>query len=96
MLTKSILVLFVSVVCLQAKAQVTTSAISGTVLGTDNKPLSGATVRIEFTNAGINKLTITQSNGSFLVPNLRVGGPYKVTVTFVGYQEKSEDNIQLE
>ncbi len=96
MLTKSILVLFVSIVCLQAKAQVTTSAISGTVLGTDNKPLSGATVRIEFTNAGINKLTITQSNGSFLVPNLRVGGPYKVTVTFVGYQEKSEDNIQLE
>ncbi|MDO9374602.1 MAG: carboxypeptidase-like regulatory domain-containing protein, partial [Ferruginibacter sp.] len=77
-------------------AQVTTSTISGSVAGTDGKPLSGATVRISFANAGINKQTITQSNGAYLVPNLRVGGPYKVTVTYTGFQEKSEDNIQLE
>lgn len=95
-LTKVILAFLVSLIYLQAEAQVTTSTISGSVSGVDGKPLTGATVRIVFANAGINKLTITQSNGSFLVPNLRVGGPYKVTVTFTGYQEKSEDNIHLE
>src|SRR3954468_408530 len=95
-LTKGILVFSVSILSMQAKAQVTTSTISGTVSGTDGKPLSDATVHIAFENAGINKLIITQSNGTYLVPNMRVGGPYKVTVTFTGYQEKSEDNIQLD
>jgi len=77
-------------------AQVTTATISGTVTGTDGKALPAATVRIAFPNAGINKLTTTQSNGSFLMPNLRVGGPYQVTVTFSGYQEKTVNDIILE
>src|SRR5687768_8147951 len=82
--------------CPELTAQVTTSTISGNVSGPDGKPLSGATVQISFENAGINKLTTTQSNGSFLVPNLRVGGPYKVTVTYTGFQEKTTPNIYLE
>ena len=94
--TKAFLAFVATVISLTSIAQVTTSTISGTVTGTDGKPLTGATVQITFENAGINKQTVTQSNGSYLVPNLRVGGPYKVTVTYTGYQEKSEDNIQLE
>src|SRR5918993_1841635 len=95
-LTKAFLAFVATVISLISTAQVTTSTISGTVTGTDGKPLNGATVQIAFENAGINKQTVTQSNGSYLVPNLRVGGPYKVSVTYTGYQEKSEDNIQLE
>jgi len=95
-LFKAIIVLFVSIASLHAGAQVTTSTVSGTVTGLDGKPLPAATVRISYPNAGITKVTTTQSNGTFLVPNLRVGGPYKVTVTFTGYQEKSEDDITLE
>lgn len=95
-LTKIMGVLLAGILYLQSHAQVTTSTISGTITSPDGKPLNGATVRIAFANAGINKTTTSQSNGSFLVPNLRVGGPYKVTVSFTGYQEKSEDNIQLE
>jgi hypothetical protein len=95
-LIKGLLVILVTVISVQLNAQVTTSTISGTVTATDGKPLNGATVRISFENAGINKLTTTQSNGSYLVPNLRVGGPYKVTVTYAGFQEKTSDNILLE
>ena len=95
-LTYAIAALVVSILYLPTSAQVTTSTISGTVTASDGKPLNGATVRITFENAGINKTTTTQSNGSYLVPNLRVGGPYSVTVTFTGYQEKTENNIQLE
>jgi hypothetical protein len=95
-LTKAFLVFSICTVCQAAIAQVTTATISGTVTGADGKPLNGATVQITFADAGINKLTTTQSNGTFVVPNLRVGGPYKVTATFTGYQEKSEDNILLE
>src|SRR5215216_6434386 len=94
-LTKA-LSIFLVIFCLHTKAQVTTSTINGTVLTLDGKALSGATVRIAFEDAGINKATITKSDGSYLVPNLRVGGPYKVTVSFTGFREKTEDNIQLE
>ncbi len=95
-LLKTMLAFFVSIFCLHASAQVTTATISGTVTGTDGKPLNGATVKISFANAGINKTVTSSSNGTFVVPNLRVGGPYKITVTYTGFQEKTEDNIFLE
>ncbi|MEP7110235.1 MAG: carboxypeptidase regulatory-like domain-containing protein [Ferruginibacter sp.] len=95
-LSKLFIALIVSILSLQTNAQVTTATISGTVTGTDGKALTAATVSISFPEAGINKVTTTQSNGTFLVPNLRVGGPYKVTVTFTGYKEKTEDDITLE
>jgi hypothetical protein len=79
-----------------ADAQVTTSTLSGIILAMDGKPLPGATVKIEFPEAGISKTTITKNDGSYLVPNLRVGGPYKVTASFVGFTPKSEENINLE
>ena len=78
-------------------AQVTTATLSGKVSSqADAKALSGATVLITFAEAGIKKTIPTQSDGSFLVPNLRVGGPYVVTVTYTGFQEKKEENIFLE
>ena len=78
-------------------AQVTTATLSGKVSSqADAKALSGATVLITFAEAGIKKTVPTQSDGSFLVPNLRVGGPYVVTVTYTGFQEKKEENIFLE
>jgi len=95
-LTKVATTLCVFLFSLYANAQVTTATMSGTILSADKKPLSGATVKIAFPEAGISKTTLTQSNGYFLVPNLRVGGPYKVTVSFVGYGEKTEDNIMLD
>jgi hypothetical protein len=39
---------------------------------------------------------VTQSDGYYLVPNLRVGGPYKISASYSGFQEKTEDNIFLE
>src|SRR5258708_24923620 len=81
---------------LQLTAQVTTSAIGGTVTDNEGKPLSGATVEISFPDAGIKRHSITQSSGTYLVPNLRVGGPYTITVSFTGYTAKTENNISLE
>ncbi len=94
--SKLILLVFVTILGYATYAQVTTATLSGNITGPDGKPLPGATVTISFSNAGINKTTIAQSNGSYVVPNLRVGGPYKVTVSNTGYKEKSEDNISLE
>jgi Carboxypeptidase regulatory-like domain len=93
---KSIFALLFAFVGLTVTAQVTTATLSGTVLNAEGKPLTGATVKISYANAGINKLTITQSNGAYQVPNLKVGGPYAITITYTGYLSKTEDNIILE
>ena len=96
LLIRVMVTLCVSLSVLFAGAQVTTATLSGTILSSENKPLAGASVKIVYAEAGISKTILTKSNGSFLVPNLRVGGPYSVTVSFVGYTEKTTDNIMLD
>jgi Carboxypeptidase regulatory-like domain len=77
-------------------AQVTTATLSGMVMDPKGVPLVSATVTVEFPEAGIKQSLITKSDGRFTVPNLRVGGPYKVTVDYVSYQQAVTQNIFLE
>ncbi len=77
-------------------AQVTTATLSGIVSDPKGAPLESATVTIEFPEAGIKQTLITKSDGRFTVPNLRVGGPYKVTVDHVSHQEAVTENIFLD
>jgi hypothetical protein len=93
---KTIMAFFISILCLTTHAQVTTATLSGTVTNAEGKALSGASIKISYANAGINKTTVSQSNGSYVVPNLKVGGPYSIVVTYTGYLSKTEDNITLE
>jgi Carboxypeptidase regulatory-like domain len=88
--------LLISITCLTTNAQVTTATLSGSVTSADGKKLSGATIKITYANAGINKSTVSQSNGTYVVPNLKVGGPYTIIVSYTGYLSKTEDNIVLE
>jgi hypothetical protein len=77
-------------------AQVTTATISGVVKDTKGAVLGSATITVEFPDAGIKQVLITKSDGRFTVPNLRVGGPYKVTVNHVSHQQAVSENIFLE
>ena len=65
---------------IQAEAQVTTSAIKGTVTS-GGAPVAGAKVVVLHTTSGSKKTLTTNSDGSYGVSGLRVGGPYSVTVT---------------
>jgi hypothetical protein len=77
-------------------AQVTTATLSGAVKDAKGVALSVATVTVEYLDAGIKQVLITKADGRFTVPNLRVGGPYKVTVSHVNHQQVISDNIYLE
>ncbi len=77
-------------------AQVTTATISGVVKDAKGAALGSATITVEFPDAGIKQVLITKSDGRFTVPNLRVGGPYKVTVNHVSHQQAVSENIFLE
>lgn len=77
-------------------AQVTTATLSGIVKDSKGTALGSATVTIEFPDAGIKHVLVTKADGRFTMPNLRVGGPYKVTVNHVSHQQNVSDNIFLE
>ena len=75
-------------------AQETTSDIQGLV--TDGKSnLMGATVLAIHQPTGTRYITTTRKDGRFNLSNLRIGGPYTVKVTVVGFKEEVQDNIFL-
>jgi len=75
---------------------VTTAAMNGYVQDTDGNPLPGANIIAEHTPSGSQYGASTRDNGLFNLPNLRIGGPYTVTVSYIGYNSASQENIQLD
>lgn len=67
-------------------AQVTSSAISGLVTDSKKGGLPGATVIAVHVPSGTKYGAVTNVDGRFAFPSVRVGGPYKITVSFVGFQ----------
>ena len=75
-------------------AQETTSQMLGSV-SDGNTGLAGATVTALHTPTGTKYTTTTRKDGRFNLPGLRVGGPYILTVSYVGFKEEKQENIFL-
>ncbi len=73
--------------------QVTTSSISGYVLDKNKEVLIGATVQAVHIPSGTNYGTVTNENGYYIFPAVRVGGPYTLTVSYVGYQDQKLEQV---
>ena len=60
---------------------VTTATLSGVVADSaTNEPISGATVVALHVPTGTQYRALTRSSGAYTLPNVRIGGPYRVTV----------------
>lgn len=77
-------------------AQTTTSNIKGTVKSSNNEFLPGATILAVHTPSGTKYSTVSNADGRFSMLNMRIGGPYKVTATFLGYQTQEITSVSLE
>ncbi len=75
-------------------AQETTSQMLGSV-SNGSEGLSGATVVAIHTPTGTRYTTTTRKDGRFNLDGLRVGGPYTLTISYVGFQEEKQENIFL-
>lgn len=67
-------------------AQVTTASATGNVKDSKGEDLIGATILAVHTPSGSTYGTVTNEDGRFNLNNLRIGGPYKFTVSYVGYK----------
>jgi hypothetical protein len=77
-------------------AQTTTSSIKGIVKGSANELLPGATVLAVHTPSGTKYSSLSNEDGRFNILNMRIGGPYKITVSFVGYQNQEYNDVYLD
>lgn len=66
---------------------ITTASISGIVTDAQGEPLAGATVLAVHLPSGTEYGAATLPSGRFNIPAARIGGPYKITISFVGFQD---------
>jgi len=76
-------------------AQVTTSSLSGKITDTNGETLPGATVVAVHIPTGTQYAALCDNSGNYRIQNMRIGGPYKVDVSFVGYSANTYTDIYL-
>lgn len=92
---KQLLLIIVALCCtVAASAQVTTSGINGLVADA-SESLVGATVMAVHVPSGTTYSTVTNDKGRYAIQGMRTGGPYTITVSYVGYKEQTFTNITL-
>lgn len=74
---------------------VTTSEIRGKISDTEGNSLIGANVIAIHTPTGSQYGTSTDIDGRFRIPNMQIGGPYKVEISYTGYESKTVEGIYL-
>ncbi len=74
-------------------AQVTSSSLRGHISDSKGEDLIGASVVAVHLPSGTQYGTVTDASGNYILPGVRVGGPYKVTVSYVGYQDRQVDDV---
>ena len=65
-----------------AFAQVTTSSLAGNIKDEKGEPLTGAAVVAVHLPSGTQYAAVANQDGYYVINGMRVGGPYKVTITF--------------
>ena len=85
----SLLIAMLVILVTSAMAQVTTSSLSGKVTeASTGEEVIGATVQAVHVPSGTRYMTVTNSEGRFNIQGMRPGGPYTVSISYVGFQKE--------
>jgi len=77
------------------RAQETTSTLSGVITDSKGAPVNGASIIVKHEPTGYSSGTQSNTKGIFILPNLKPGGPYTITISFTGFATQTLDNINL-
>jgi hypothetical protein len=86
------------VVCAAAPVHgqgVTTGVITGIVIDPQGAVVPGASVVALHEPSGTTYEGITQADGRFFIPGMRVGGPYKVSASLTGFGTETRENVTV-
>lgn len=78
------------------QAQVTTSSMSGVVSQSTGQATTGATIKATHLPSGTIYAGSANNAGRFSLANMRVGGPYRIEVTYVGQSALTYDDVYLQ
>lgn len=84
------------VIAATVNAQVTTSSMSGKLVDTNNEVIIGATIQAIHEPSGTHYGAITNFDGRYSIQGMRAGGPYKVEISYIGYQTLIFKDINLQ
>ena len=87
-------VAFLITIATVMQAQVTTSSMSGRVTDVDGTVI-GATVVATHVPSGTTYGTVTNIEGRYNLNGMRVGGPYTVEVSYIGYGNNITEGITI-
>ncbi|MDX5437168.1 MAG: carboxypeptidase-like regulatory domain-containing protein, partial [Pontibacter sp.] len=74
---------------------VTTASIRGTVVDAKGEGLPGVNVVAIHVPTGTQYGTSTRVDGKYNLPNLRVGGPYTVMASYIGFETQKLEGLSL-
>ena len=100
LLTRLVLSLTLCTFAVIANAQVTTGSLNGRVLNAQQEGVAGASVIAIHLPSGTSYETTSRSDGRFVILNMRVGGPYSVTVAFTGtgtsaFAPETQESVEI-
>ncbi|HEX8252486.1 MAG TPA: carboxypeptidase regulatory-like domain-containing protein [Thermoanaerobaculia bacterium] len=90
----SVLCLMLLALAPAALAQLTTGNIGGTVRS-GGDALPGVTIEAVHTPTGTRYSTVSGGEGNYLIPNVRVGGPYRITASLEGFRTGEAANVMV-
>ena len=93
---KNLFWLFIVFLSFQANAQITTSGISGVIKDDNNSTLPGATITVIHIPTATQFHATSDLNGHFHIDQLKAGGPYSLSISFIGFTNYKKDNLYLE
>ena len=78
------------------QAQVTTSSVKGMVTDESGTTMPGATVVATHVPSGTSYGVVTRDDGGYVIPNMRIGGPYTIEASFTGFQSFAINDVYLQ
>lgn len=76
-------------------AQGNMAVITGIVTDETKTGVIGAAIQVKNESTGFSTGTVTNENGEYTIKQLPLGGPYSVTVTYVGYGSQKKTGYTL-
>jgi hypothetical protein len=89
------IIAFTVIVSFSASAQITTANIGGKIKDAKGEAVPGASILLVHVPTGTRYGVSSQLDGNYLLANTNPGGPYTLTVTFVGFKPYKAENLNL-